>query len=287
MEAFFLIIFLLFLVCELIRAYFYKKTDYYKVTHNSYLSTTTDKGLYGEYQLYKALRCYENQGAKFLYNCYLPKKGGGTTEVDLIMICSKGIFVFENKNYSGWIFGTEDSKTWTQTLPNGRKSRKEHFYNPVMQNENHIRWLKNQVGDWIPVHSLIVFSDRCTLKDITITTPEIFVVNKRDIHYALGSIVNGIGTNIPDVTIDNIYNTLYPYTQTTSEQKAQHIQNIHRKPTYTVNSNIVPSHFSSSNLICPRCGSSLVLRTAKKGKNVGKDFFGCSNYPKCRYTRQK
>jgi ssDNA-binding Zn-finger/Zn-ribbon topoisomerase 1 len=35
--------------------------------------------------------------------------------------------------------------------------------------------------------------------------------------------------------------------------------------------------------ICPRCGNKLVLRTAKKGENVGNQFYGCSNFPTCRY----
>ena len=30
---------------------------------------------------------------------------------------------------------------------------------------------------------------------------------------------------------------------------------------------------------CPRCGGELVLRNGKYGK-----FYGCSNYPTCRYT---
>lgn len=36
---------------------------------------------------------------------------------------------------------------------------------------------------------------------------------------------------------------------------------------------------------CPRCGSEMVMRTAKRGANAGKDFWGCSNYPECRGTR--
>ena len=38
-------------------------------------------------------------------------------------------------------------------------------------------------------------------------------------------------------------------------------------------------------MICPRCGGKLVLRTAKKGENAGNSFYGCSNFPKCRYTK--
>lgn len=38
-------------------------------------------------------------------------------------------------------------------------------------------------------------------------------------------------------------------------------------------------------LVCPKCGAELILRTAGQGANVGRKFYGCSNYPKCRYTR--
>jgi len=32
---------------------------------------------------------------------------------------------------------------------------------------------------------------------------------------------------------------------------------------------------------CPQCGQLMVLRTAHKGKNAGKQFWGCSGYPEC------
>jgi restriction system protein len=35
---------------------------------------------------------------------------------------------------------------------------------------------------------------------------------------------------------------------------------------------------------CPSCGIKLVLRTAGKGSNKGSRFWGCQNYPRCRYT---
>lgn len=35
---------------------------------------------------------------------------------------------------------------------------------------------------------------------------------------------------------------------------------------------------------CPRCGSTLVTRTAKQGPNAGKTFLGCSGFPKCRFV---
>lgn len=36
---------------------------------------------------------------------------------------------------------------------------------------------------------------------------------------------------------------------------------------------------------CPQCGDAMVLRTARKGENAGKSFWGCTAFPKCRGTR--
>jgi restriction system protein len=36
---------------------------------------------------------------------------------------------------------------------------------------------------------------------------------------------------------------------------------------------------------CPTCGSEMVGRTAKRGANAGSQFWGCSQYPRCRGTR--
>ena len=38
---------------------------------------------------------------------------------------------------------------------------------------------------------------------------------------------------------------------------------------------------------CPRCGSSMVLRTAKRGAHSGEQFWGCSTYPTCGGTLPK
>ncbi|HNP65380.1 MAG TPA: restriction endonuclease [Woeseiaceae bacterium] len=37
--------------------------------------------------------------------------------------------------------------------------------------------------------------------------------------------------------------------------------------------------------VCPRCGSDLVRRVARRGSRKGEAFLGCSAFPKCRYSR--
>lgn len=203
----------------------YKKSAYYQVTGNSYSSVKSNSGQYGEYLVYKDLSHLEENGSKFLFNVYIPKSDSQTSEIDVLLICSRGLFVFESKNFSGWIFGNQAHKNWTQTLPYGWRGDclKVRFYNPIMQNASHIRYLKRLLNERVPIHSVIVFSNSCTLKSITVTGDDVSVIN-RD---ALPSIVNQIWNKSPtdlltQTDIGNIYNTLYPYTQVSHEERAQH-----------------------------------------------------------------
>ena len=127
-----------------------------------------DKGSQGEYLIWDSLQQLPGY-KKFLFNCYLPKRNGESTEVDLILLHESGIYVFESKNYSGWIFGTETQQYWTQSLP-GRygQAHKVKFFNPILQNQAHLKWLGKYLGiDSNLFYSCIVFGDECTLKDIT------------------------------------------------------------------------------------------------------------------------
>jgi hypothetical protein len=268
----------------------------------------------------------ETDGAKFLFNIYIPKENGETSEIDVLMICPHGIFVFESKNYSGWIFGSEGQKNWYQTLPAGRgRNHKEHFYNPVMQNQSHIKHLTAFLKEPFPLRSIIVFSDRCTLKNVQIKSRNIKVINR----YRVASVVDEICKQTPaalltESSITAVYDKLYPLTQVSNDIKAQHVNNIRRaagkkvilRPqepeeqpadtqtesqtqssaesapcTVPINNTVqqtLPDNTPPENaaiLICPRCHTPLVLRTASRGANAGHKFYGCSNYPKCRYIQ--
>ena len=41
---------------------------------------------------------------------------------------------------------------------------------------------------------------------------------------------------------------------------------------------------SNREILCPECGNPMVLRTARRGANAGNQFYGCSQYPRCRKT---
>lgn len=209
----------------------YKKSAYCQMTKNSYISVLFNKGRMGEYETYARLKRFEREGGRFLFNTYIPKENGETSEIDVILIHKKSIFVFESKNYSGWIFGDEKQHKWTQVLPKGKgKSKKERFYNPIMQNKSHIKHLKKIIGEDIPVVSVIVFSDRCTLKKVTVISENVSVINRYNILKTVKSICKKMQEdNLNEYKIESIYNKLYPYTQVSKEFKEQHIEKINEK----------------------------------------------------------
>ena len=47
-----------------------------------------------------------------------------------------------------------------------------------------------------------------------------------------------------------------------------------------------PNHAPDLIPPCPLCGKPMVLRTAKKGRNEGRQFWGCTAYPECRGVQE-
>ena len=288
----------------------FNQSSYKKITGNSYLTTMLDKGKKGEYLVYKYLKNYEEDGNRFLFNVYIPKGENCTTEIDVLLISNKGLFVFESKNYSGWIFGNEKQKTWTQCLPQNKGSHKEKFYNPIMQNKTHIKYLKAVLDKEVTTHSVIVFSERCELKNITLYNDDVKVIKRYNIKHTIDNIMANEQVIIMQEDIDVMYNMLYPYTQVEEEVKKAHIdainasldESVEKMEEITTESDIgteskeevsAKEETETKEKVeaegeknCPKCGQKLVLRVAKKGKNVGNQFYGCSAYPKCHYIEQ-
>ncbi len=260
----------------------YQSSSYCTATKNSYFSVLNNKGLSGEYQMFRKLSKYEKDGARFLFNCYIPKDNGETTEIDMIMIHRSGIYVFESKNYGGWIFGNEYDKEWTQTLPSGSRAIKEHFFNPIMQNKIHIQWLEKLIGESYHIHSIVVFSNKCTFKSLTVSSPDTYVTY---MDY-LSDIVEQIDSSWRYITTEeqvaNIYNILFPLTQVSDLEKSKHVQDV-RRAKYSRAIENIPLTTSDGTLLCPRCNGRLVQRTAQRGAYAGSQFYGCSNYPRCKF----
>ena len=83
-----------------------------------------------------------------LLNGVLLPSGGGTAQIDHILVSPAGVFVIETKDMNGWLFGSPGQRWWTQSFKAGRwsrlagiRSKRFSFYNPLLQNEGHAKAL--------------------------------------------------------------------------------------------------------------------------------------------------
>lgn len=214
-----LFIFLAFYIAHLYQKKRFNSSGYKDASGHSFFETLTDPGRKGEYLTYRYLERLDGQH-KLLTNVYLPKGDGTTTEIDLIMISETGIYVFESKNYSGWIFGDEDSRYWTQSLKGGKKFR---FYNPIWQNKKHISTLKNHLGLGSEVfRSYIIFSEHCELKKMFVRSPEVKVMNRNVLTREIEHDLNSLANRLTIWEINQIYNDLSRYALADAQTKQAH-----------------------------------------------------------------
>ena len=184
----------------------------------------------------------------------------GTTQIDHILLSRFGIFVIETKNINGWIFGNEKSKYWTQSM----YGKKYKFQNPLHQNYSHTKALASYFQtDHANIHSVVFFIGENT---------------KLKTELPNNVMTHGLSAYIKSFR-SNVYSSADIYL---FEQKIQQLRGLNISTKEHVD-NLKSRH--SSNSVCPKCGGELKQRQAKRGKSAGNHFLGCSNFPKCRYTK--
>lgn len=215
---------------------------------------------------------------KHLYQVYhnvtLPTEAG-STQIDHIVVSRFGIFCIETKNMQGWIFGSERQAKWTQVI----FKKKTSFQNPLRQNYKHTETLRTLLN--LPkesVHSVIVFVGDSTFK--TDMPPN--VTYCRGCTDYIRSFKQSV---LDDDQVKRVHSAIQTGrldpTRATHRLHVQHLQELHNtRPVFT------PDDAADPEVpFCPKCGAPMKLRSARKGPDVGNQFWGCSSFPKCRGTR--
>lgn len=218
-----------------------------------YLGSPETRGKIGEYNVELIIgETIENE--QYVINDLILTNEGMTSQIDHIVINSRGVFVIETKNYSGRIYGSESQREWTQVLSYGKVKNK--FYNPLKQNATHIYNVKRIIGT-LPIYSLVVF-----VQNNTEFIDAKNVIPLSELRYVL--------QNGKDVLSDQQMKTAYEalLSNKVDISTEEHIYNIRKQQSDLYQG------------ICPRCGGRLVLRKGKYG-----EFWGCSNYPKCKFKK--
>jgi|TARA_B110000285_G_scaffold210200_1_gene251862 hypothetical protein len=150
--------------------------------------TSLNRGTHSELLLILQLLKKRFPSVTIYHDLIIKKDNDGFSQIDLVLVTSEGIIVFEVKDYSGWIFGSGNNTNWTQVLSYGRKKYK--FYNPIKQNQNHIIHLRKTLKQFenIPFFSVIVFFGDCELKEINYVPKGTYLVKSHRIFEVLNLI---------------------------------------------------------------------------------------------------
>lgn len=222
------------------------------------------KGWVGETAVNLQLRFSLPEEYQVINDIILPTETG-TTQIDHIVVSPYGIFVIENKNYTGRIYGDDKAREWTKVV----FKNKYKFMNPIHQNYAHVKAIESRLSRFpnVPIIPIIVFSNNCFLKVRT----RHHVIYYRELKSVIRSYRNKV------MSIQEMMEIL-ALLQYEGEKNAgldqQHIENVKYKKT------LVKYAYAGDK--CPKCNNGFL--SVKQGKH-GR-FLGCSNYPNCTFTKQ-
>ncbi|MEA1973646.1 MAG: topoisomerase DNA-binding C4 zinc finger domain-containing protein, partial [Candidatus Cloacimonadota bacterium] len=141
---------------------------------------------------------------------------------------------------------------------------------PLHQNYTHVKTLESSLNvNADNIFSVVVFVGDSTFKT---EMPE-NVTHAGELFSFINSKTEVLLSNEEvENIIQTIKNGRLSKSFKTHKEHTMHVKNIAAEKKYKT--------------VCPKCNNDLVLRVAKRGANIGKEFYGCSRYPKCRYTKQ-
>ena len=226
-------------------------------------ASPTKKGKKGESRVANIL--YSLPADKYqVVNDVIIQNQQSTSQIDHIVVSPYGIFVIETKNYSGYVSGSENSENWKESF---KTAGKNYFRNPIKQNWGHIYALSEYLNcEKRLFKPIIVFSDEARLFVNATKTPVINMFQLKNV------ILNYQQEIIPPEDV-------VPIAEKIRNAKPVDDIEIGDKHTQSVREIIAKKDEAIRQGKCPKCGGDLVFRNGKYG-----GFYGCSNYPKCRYT---
>lgn len=259
------------------------------------------KGRRGERVVAKELKSLRRRDYVVLNDILLPASQGRTSQIDHIVVSTRGIFVVETKSLAGRIVGSEHSQYWTQHF----SSQSRQIYNPLLQNAAHIRVLRRLLKDIDPglFISVVVFTEawRMEIKADEIVIPRrilpdrhiprTFIPSERRKRrwWRPGAEVR-LDESCVILSIDEVTEEMERRKRVIPRSSLAEIaekiketslsdhrdRGVHKEYAKETSRNI-SREIRQGN--CPRCGGRLQIRKGEKG-----EFVGCENYPSCRFT---
>lgn len=182
-----------------------------------------------------------------------------THQIDHVVISPYGIFVIETKQYNGYIVGNEYDKKWVQ-------NKKYYINNPIHQNYGHIKQLEEVLK--MPEEKFISIVCIPSTAKVKVRTNKNLVLRLYELNEKILSYKKD---QLQDYK--EIYNKLKQLNVVDKTLRKKHKEYVKE-----IKNDKETKKFNK----CPVCGGDLIEKNGKYGK-----FIGCSNYPRCHYTKKK
>ncbi len=232
--------------------------------------------------------------------------GGLTAQIDYLIITKKLIFVVECKNLYGNI-EINNAGDFIRTITYGYQTKKEGIYSPITQNRRHLELIKEirsaERGNFLTkalfkkyffdnYRSIVVLAnpktvlyDRYAKKEIrqqVIRADQLAEhIRKTNAESKAESRsdkeMEALAQFFLDINKEEKIDYTVKFREALTVQK--------QASTLETEPNQQPPALETARaeqILCQKCGAVMVKRKATKGANAGKEFYGCSNYPKCR-----
>ena len=240
-----------------------------------------------------------------LHDIYIETNDGRGAQIDYVVITPYARVFIECKNLFGDI-EINSKGDFIRTIFYGGRKIREGIYSPITQNQRHMAVFKDiQLSEHgiVGKASINLYFNEYNRSLVVLANPKT-VVNDRyapkdvkeqvircDQLIAKLKSIKGSDKSSKKDMLDSGERMLAKnidsqkeYIQKFLELKKLAVKET-REKTSTVSEQLQGIVSEREPLVCPWCGKDLVLRTAKKGTNVGKQFYGCSGFPKCRYVK--
>lgn len=229
---------------------------------------------------------------------------GLTAQIDYLLITRKIIFVIECKNLFGNI-EINDAGNFTRSTTYGCRTKKEGLYSPITQNRRHLELIKQirsaEKGNFLTKALFEKYFDENYHSIVVLANPKTVLYDRYAKKEVRQQVIRA------DQLVEYIKKTNNDskrelYSDKEMECIAQFFLSVHKeqKIDYTAKfrealalQNLKPLKTTcpqpqspsplEEQIFCPYCSRVMVKRVAKRGVNLGKEFYGCSNYPLCHY----
>lgn len=199
--------------------------------------------------------------------------GDRSAQIDFLVVTRKLIFVIESKHLIGDI-EIDENNGFIRSYEYYGKKIKEGFYSPVTQNQRHLQLIHDVVMNHKKNAIMRLafdhwFSDYYQSL-VVLANPKNCIRNYSKDKQISQQVIRA----------DQLISTIKKMNRNAK------IDSYNQKDCLKSENDKEETQGTEQDIkICPRCGGKLVVRKAKKGIYIGNSFYGCENYPKCRYIQ--